>query len=360
MKKLNVKKVVLVLILLFLIVVCAVVGTFFFMLQPADKNAKSINYEVKSGTVVNDIYKDLESKDIIKSALFMKIYTKLVGVISVEAGNYELSASMDAVDIYKALSGKSSNNADTITIVFKEGKNVRDLGKLLEVNGSNVTSEALINKVNDLDYIKELETKYTFLSNDIENTDIYYKLEGYLFPDTYTFYKETTPDVIIEKMLDRTGEIIESLKSDFDKSTRSIHEVMTLASIIELESAGTTYMDRVSGVFNNRLVNNGNIGSCVTTYYAFHINQGDRDLTNAEINDCSTKYNTRCTSYAGLPVGPIGNAGIDAIKAALNPEMHDYYYFVSDKNGDLYFSRTLDEHNNTIYDLENRGLWYEY
>lgn len=359
-KKLNIKRVILVLILLFLILICLCAGVFFYMISPVDKDAKSVNYEVKSGVALNTIYEDLESKEIVKSALFMKIYTKFAGEISVEAGSYKISASMGGKDIYNVLKGKSQDTLDTMSITFKEGRNVRDLGSSLEKNGSNITSEELINKMNDKDYVNELINKYWFLTDAVLNDDLYYKLEGYLFPDTYTFYKETTAEVIIEKMLDRTEEILADYKTDIENSGKSIHEILTLASIIELESAGTNYMDRVSGVFSNRLNTSGNIGSCVTTYYAFKINQGDRDLTNAEINDCNTKYNTRCNSFVGLPVGPIGNAGKKAIEAAIHPEVHDYYYFVSDKNGDLYFSRTLDEHNNTITDLDNRGLWYEY
>ena len=86
----------------------------------------------------------------------------------------------------------------------------------------------------------------------------------------------------------------------------------------------------------------------------------DRDLRKSEINDCTNKYNTRCTSLIGLPIGPISNPGIESIEAVLDPTESDYYYFVADKNGKTYFNKTYQEHNKTIQTLKNNDMWFEY
>lgn len=118
-------------------------------------------------------------------------------------------------------------------------------------------------------------------------------------------------------------------------------------------------LKKIAGVFINRLNNNWSLGSDVTTYYAAKVNLADRDLTNAEINNCNNKYNTRCSGIS-LPVGPICNPLVTVITDVLNPEKSEYYYFVSDKNKKIYYSKTLNEHEETIRNLKKEGLWYEY
>ena len=116
----------------------------------------------------------------------------------------------------------------------------------------------------------------------------------------------------------------------------------------------------IAGVFYNRLEENMNLGSDVTTYYAFQIDLAESDLTTKQINT-ENPYNTRTSSMNGkLPVGPICNPSAKAIAAAIHPTEHYYYYFVSDKNGQTYFSETYNEHQKIIQQLKSQGLWYTY
>lgn len=165
---------------------------------------------------------------------------------------------------------------------------------------------------------------------------------------------------IFEKMLDQTEKELNKYRNDIEKSKYSVHELITLASIIELEGSNSNDRKGVAGVFYNRLEDNWNLGSDVTTYYAVKTNMSDRDLRKNEINDCTNKYNTRCTSLIGLPIGPISNPGIESIEAVLNPTKSDYYYFVADKTGKTYFNKTYEEHNKTIQTLKNNDMWFEY
>ena len=133
-----------------------------------------------------------------------------------------------------------------------------------------------------------------------------------------------------------------------------------MASIVELEGANSNDRYGVAGVFYNRLQNGWALGSDVTTYYAEQIEMSDRDLYQAELDEAND-YNTRSNTMAGkLPVGPICNPGIESINAAVEPQKHDYFYFVADKNKKTYFAKTYSEHVTIINKLKKDGLWYTY
>jgi UPF0755 protein len=161
-------------------------------------------------------------------------------------------------------------------------------------------------------------------------------------------------------MLDQTEIILDKYKEKIDESKYSIHEILTIASIIELESMSPDSRKNVSSVVYNRLDKNMPIQSDVTTYYAFGIDIGSRDLYQKEINTYNP-YNTRGPKMQGkLPIGPISSCGRASIEAALEPNETDYLFFVADKNGKVYFSKTEKEHSQIIKDLKDEGLWLEY
>ena len=136
-----------------------------------------------------------------------------------------------------------------------------------------------------------------------------------------------------------------------------VHELLTLASLVELEAASKEDRKGVAGVFYNRLEIGMSLGSDVTTYYGSKIENWSTSLTNKELNDCSNKYNTRCATKTGLPVGPICNSSLEAIEAAIRPEQSDYYYFVADCNRKTHFSKTNNENLKMKQKLINEGNW---
>ena len=188
-----------------------------------------------------------------------------------------------------------------------------------------------------------------------------YPLEGYLFPNTYEFYATSTPKDIIEKMLNSTASVLEDLKESITNSGYSVHEILTMACIVESEGANSDDRAGVAGVFYNRLKRGESLGSDVTTYYGAKVELSERDLYQAEIDDCSNGYNTRgLCNWGKLPVGPINNPSLDSIKASLNPSNHDYLFFVADKNKKTYFTKTNSEHDAKVRELKAAGLWYTY
>ena len=161
----------------------------------------------------------------------------------------------------------------------------------------------------------------------------------------------------VEKKLERIDKYFEG--ADAEVTLRTEKSVQ-IAEIYVTSSTGEKYRADVSGVFYNRLSNNMPLGSDVTTYYAAKVDMGERDLYQAEIDE-HNNYNTRPMSSAGyIPIGPISNPSDSAINAAINYTKNDYFYFVADKNGKVYFSKTDAEHVATIQKLKKEGLWFNY
>lgn len=310
---------------------------------------------IKSGSI-SSIATTLKENNLIKNITIFKVYTKLTNKINLKAGTYNFSEDMGVKKIVELLEeGKTSEN----NITFKEGINVRGIARLISEKTNNDYDD-IISLMTNTTYIDELIDEYWFLTKDIKNKDIYYPLEGYLFPDTYSVTKDSNIKDIIAKILDETDKKLSKYKNDIANNELNIHEIMTLASVVELEVANKDDRRAVAGVFFNRLNSKyfPTLGSDATSYYGAKIDDWSKNrLTSAELNDCSNKYNTRCAYNKGLPVGPIGNPSIESIEAVLNPEKHNNYYFVNDCSGKLYMTKNETEHNSIINKLKKENNW---
>ena len=329
---------------------------FNFQLGKVSNNDSLKEIKIEQGTIT-DIANILYKNKLIKNKKAFKIYVILTNKTNLKAATYKLSENMGTRKIVNILSKGGYNN--DISITFKEGINIRKIAKTIEEKTNN-KEEDIYKLLKDEKYLDKLIEKYWFLEDTIKNNKIYYSLEGYLYPDTYSIKsKDTKVEEIIEKMLDNTEEKLKKDKSKIEKNKMSVHEILTLASIIELEGSNKEDRKGIASVFFNRMNSNMTLGSDVTTYYGVKIDMSERALTSDEVKECND-YNTRCPSFTGLPISPICIPSIETIKAVLEPDKTDYYYFVADKNKKIYFSRNQTEHNNTIYKLKKEGLWYEY
>ena len=340
-----------------IIAVVVVVMMYFNGINSVSKNSVEVSFTVNENETFSTLADDLKKSDLIKSELFYKVYIKLNKPTHLKRGTYTLNKNMDVKKIVSILSD-GSKYLETNKITFKEGKNLRTYIKQIS-QATGIKEEDIIAKLKDTAYLDKLITKYWFLKSDIKNTNLYYSLEGYLYPDTYEFKKDANIEEIIETMLDNTDSKLKKYETNLLNNKYTIHELITLASIVELESVGN---DRagVAGVFFNRLNAGQTLGSDVTTYYGAKIDIGERDLYQAELNSVNG-YNTRVSSMAGkLPIGPICNPSVLSIEAVLNPTKSNYFYFVADKNKKVYFTRTYNEHLAIIQKLKSEGLWYTY
>lgn len=356
-----VKKVVLVIIALIIVVLAATGVWYYLSIGPADRNDSTVyNIEIPMGSSPSSIAKKLENEGLINNSIAFKIYVKLNKISNFQAGTYGLQKNLSLKEIIETLKTGKVSSKDVISITFVEGKNMRwVVSKIAE--STNNTEEYIYSLLENEEYINSLIEKYWFLTDEIKNKDIYYPLEGYLFPDTYQFEnKDIKAEKIFERLLNQMESKLSKYREDIEKSNYSVHEILSAASIIENEAVFDKDRKDVAGVIYNRLKENMPIQSDVTTYYAFKIDMGSRDLYLSEINKYNA-YNTRGPRMEGkLPVGPISTVGSASIEAAINPNENPYIYFVADKNGKVYFTRTYDEHMAKVNELKNSGLWIEF
>lgn len=362
MKKLKLKKKALFIIILLplLLVLLLFTSIYFYFTSPVDKKDDTIKQVIiEEGTSTSQIAEKLKASKIIKNERVFRQFLKLKKADNIYAASYYFKSSMTLNEVIDVLK-QGGHNLNEIAITFREGINVLSLANIIEENTSN-TKEDVFNTLKDEGYIDSLIDKYWFLTDDIKNKDIYYPLEGYLFPNTY-FFASYDVDVkdIFDAMLDEMDKVLTKYKSDIEKNNLSIHKLLTLASIIELEGIDKSSRKDIASVFYNRLNSNMSLGSDVTTYYAFKVDINERDLYQYEI-DSDNPYNTRNRKMNGkLPVGPISLPSKESIEAAIYPSKTNYYYFVADKNNKVYFTKTFEEHENVISKLQDEGLWLEW
>ncbi len=296
--------------------------------------------EIPSGATTKVISEKLKEANAVRLPVLFRVYSRLkhfdsqykYGVYSFnnEAG-YEVLAEMLITDGAKA---------ESVRVKIPEAATIDDIAKLLDENG-------VCTKSDFFDVIDNGDFKYDFVK-DIPSDSVYYRLEGYLYPDTYDFYNYSSKEcayLAVDKMLKTLDEKLDkSLKEKLSSSKYSMHEIMTLSSIVELEAGGNDEeMPKVAAIFYNRLDDKKDfptLGSSPTRKYP-HGNG---------------RYDTyQCK---GLPPGPVCSPSIGAVKATISPtENFDYYYFVTDATMKFYYTKTLSQHNSLIAKLKAEKNW---
>ena len=318
--------------------------------------------QIDKGMSTRQIAAELKESGAIGNELAFRIFSKLKGFDGKYSyGVYSFNNEIGYNDLAKKLMSEGQK-AETVTVVIPEGTGINDYTK--NVNGKKVTVPGIATLLENAgvcskkDFLAALEkaTVPASLSGNLNTTQTYYALEGYLFPDTYNFYSYDSKEcaiLAVEKMLKQTDKLFtEDMQKKAESMGYSMNEILTMASIIQMESGlNTTDMPGVAAVFYNRLNNSASfptLGSSPTCYYGDSFKNDDG------------RYNTY--NVKGLPPGPLCSPGIAAINAALNPaENSPYYYFVTDSTGKFYFHKTLAEQNATINRLKQGNNWiYEY
>lgn len=338
-------------LLLVLIAICI------YFLSPVGGDGEDVGFVVLEGSSLSEIGNNLEEMNLIKNGKFFLGYSIITNNRNIYAAKYTLNNNMSLSEIVEILSNGGVNSND-VSLTFNEGINARGVARVISDN-TNISYDDVLEKMNDDSYIDSLIDEYWFLTDDIKNSGIYYSLEGYLFPDTYYIDKEnSTIQDIFKLMLDAMGSHLEEYREEIENSDYSIHELITLASVTQSEGYNESDFKNIASVFYNRMATGMPLGSCVTSYYGVR-KEMTEELSNSDINS-SNLYNTRGDNPVNFPVGPISMPGLDALEAVFNPNDTDYYYFVSDKNHKLYFTKSLEEHEQMISDLQSEGLWLEW
>lgn len=300
-------------------------------------NPRIVDFTINDGESKTQITKNLQEAGIIKSALAANIYIMLTGNKPLYAGSYKVNNGDETFKIIKKLQeNKQSDN--TVTVLFYEGSRLTDIATIISENFGYTYNE-VIDTMNNKEFLKTLINKYEYLTDEILNEDIYYPLEGYLAADTYEFYKDASIEEIVETLIEHRFEKLKNININNSKYT--FHDIITIASIVDLEANSKDDRYNVAGVIYNRLDINMTLGMDVTTYYATQKKMGDHLLV-SELNDLNA-YNTRASNFHGLPVGPICNPSLESINAALNPNKNKNIYFYADETGKVHFFKKYND-----------------
>lgn len=345
-----------ILIILFLI---GIVSVFFYIRSatgPVDKNNdEEIEIEIPMGSSSSEIAMILAKNNLIKNDTIFKFYLKFKNKSDFQAGEYTLSQNLDFDDIIEELqSGKVVEEA-FYKVTIPEGKAADQIAELF-ARKLEFTEEDFIDKLTDEEFISSLQESYpNLLSDEVLNDELLVPLEGYLFAGTYDVFEEDpSVEYIIEMMIAQTDSEMEAEKQEIEASDFSVHEVLTLASIIERESKFDEDRSKVAQVFINRLKEDMKLQSDITAAYA---NREHKVLMTYEDIGTDSPYNTYVQT--GLPPGPISSPSKESIQAVLEPEGKNFkeLYFYARPSGETFYTNSLEEHEQIKEQYEEE--WHE-
>jgi UPF0755 protein len=310
--------------------VVAIVMTGLYMwyrqqLSPLAKESTSISVVIPSGSTTKQIAAQLADKKVIKNALAFEWYVRLNNLrANLQAGTYALDP---------------SQSVRQITAIISNGKIKKDTYTILPAKRLDQIKASMVKAGFSQQSVDEAFVVSNYASHPaLANKPSGASLEGYLYPDTYEITANSTPTDIVKQSLDEMAKVLTpDLQDKLKKQGLTIHQAVTLASIVEQEAPGATDRRMAAQVFLNRLKQGIALGSDVTYRYAAAIVGVDPTPF------IDSPYNTR--KYAGLPPGPISNVSKVSLEAVANPIQSDYLFFVAGDDGVVHYSKTQAEHD---------------
>ena len=312
----------------FILIIILFLGIFKFT-STINKPLKISNEEVvlvEDGDSFYNILSKLKNENKIKSPLIIKLYAISTGLnLEVVPGSHTLEKEMSVKEIAETL--RDANNKNAITVTIPEGFNIEDIAARLQEQ-EVCTSDEFINAVKS----------YPLPSYVKDNPEKRYNLEGFLFPDTYSFELGVEPQYIIETMIKRFEEVFKEITASDTITEADVEKVVNVASIIEKEARVDEDRPLIASVIYNRLRQSMPLQIDATVIYAhgYYI----ESVRNRHLA-IESKYNTYL--YKGLPVGAICNPGLESIKAALNPASTDYLFYLLASDDEHYFTNNYDD-----------------
>lgn len=319
-------------------------GLYFYVssaLKPYDKKDDDpIVVDIPIGSGLSLIAQTLEDEGVIKSARIFKYYAKFNNESEFQAGTYSLTRSMTPNELLETLKTGQLYREPTFQMTIPEGLTINEIAEIVEEHTDWKASD-FKRYVNDPKTIKTLQEKYpSLITDDVLAEDIKTPLEGYLFPATYPFYEENPPiEEMVDVMLAAMADNLAAYLADWNESGRSVHELLTFASLLEKEATATTDRETIASVFYNRIAEDMPLQTDPTVLYSLGKHKDRVLYKDLEVED---PYNTYLNK--GLPPGPIAAPGASSIEASVYPAETNYLYFLADKDGNNHFAHTYDEH----------------
>lgn len=311
-----------------------------------NRSEESVRVEVPADPDMNDVIDVLHDAGLIKQKLLCTLFAKYrhfdgytdsqgeYHEITYIAGIYDLEPKQGLEGMLNSVK-ESKGGAETVNVTFPEGWTITQIFERLEKKGVCSASKLYAN-------LESVAKQYDFYYDIAKNEARYLGVEGYLFPDTYEFYKNENAVSVLKKLFDNSEK---KWKKKFDTQAKKLgytrDEILIIASIIQKEAANSSQMADISSVIHNRLKSSTypNLQCDSTSDYVSNHVKSQVDSSHAQIY--ADSYNTY--KVEGLPPGPICNPGLDAIEAALNPSDTNYYFFCHNNKGKIYLSSTYDK-----------------
>jgi UPF0755 protein len=313
-------------------------------LQPLDASKDSlVQVEIPSGSSNKQIGEILEKNDVIKSGIVFNYYTKFKNFTGFQAGYYQMAPNMTLDEISKMLQGGGTAEPTDVAdgkITIPEGYSIDQIAvRVAKVTGKD--KEEFLDLMKNEDFFNELKNKYPeLLESAGQAKDVKYRLEGYLFPATYNYYKNTSLKDIVDQMVGKTNSIMQPYFQTIKQQNHTVQEVMTLASLVEKEGVKEEDRKNIAQVFYNRIATDMPLQSDISVLYALGEH---KEFVSYKDTAVDSPYNLY--TNAGYGPGPFNSPSEDSIKAVLEPTQNEYYYFVADiKTGRVYFAKTYEEH----------------
>ncbi|MCM3619229.1 endolytic transglycosylase MltG [Sutcliffiella horikoshii] len=344
-----VRRIVFTVFVILMLALTGVIGGGYFYIKNALKpvsedSTETTMVDIPIGSSPTAIGNILEENGIIHNGKAFRYYVKFKNESGFQAGEYELSPSMNLDEIIGFLKEGKVEQDVLFTITIPEGRQLEQIAIILE-NRIGLKEEDFLKTVNDKAFIESMIKKYpNVVTEEVLDEDVKYALEGYLFPATYPFYVENpTAEDVIDVMLQKTSEVLADDEVRIGMANRDLtpHQLLTLASLIEAEATVQTDRESIASVFYNRMDVGMPLQTDPTVLYALGEH---KERTLYEHLEVDSPYNTY--KHQGLPPGPIANAGVSSLQAAMHPAETEYYYFLATPDGEVLFNETLEQHNN--------------
>lgn len=307
---------------------------------PVGTGQEVVAVEVRSGDTLRTVIGTLSSSGLVTRPRVLELYGRFAGYAPrLQAGRYAMTPTMTPIEMLTKIVGGDAE-FDEIQVTIPEGWSLNDIEEYFEAEGL-FTRE----RFQQAAVMSDIYRDFPLLAPLQDDTI----LDGYLFPDTYRLFPDSTPETIVWRMIDNFHRRVpEELLAEIERQGRTVHEVLTLASIVQKESASDDEMPAVAGVFWNRLEIGMRLESDATVNYVLGTSKLQPTFADTEVEH---PYNTY--ENEGLPPGPIGNPGLPAIAAAVSPAEHDYLFFLHKPDREIVLSRTFREH------LENKARYLD-
>ena len=335
-------------------------------LKPVDASSKDyVTVQIPDGANVQEIGNTLEKSGLVKHGLIFSFYAKYKGA-DLKSGYYNLKKSMSTDELIQELQKGGTPEAQApvlANLTIPEGYTIEQIaqtvGQLQGEFKEPLTADAFLAKAQDETFISQLVAKYPNLLGSLPTKDsgVRYRLEGYLFPATYTIKDSTTVESLIDEMVAAMDKTMSSYYASIKEKNLTVNELLSIASLVEKEGANTEDRKKIAGVFYNRL----NLGMPLQSNIAILYAQGKlgQKISLADDAGIDTTIDSPYNVYThlGLMPGPVDSPSLDAIEASVNQTKSDYLYFVANvEDGKVYFATTKEEHDQNVAEHINSKL----